>query len=164
MTTRTSSGKDNLLIRLDAGRPATGAPCTDGVIGEDLTFGIPDDLAKLLREPGWTLAWRGIKRAFRQDSRLVFHMFLAIVTLTIACVLELSYVEWCLVLLGVGVRFGGELWLGSIRALGKTLAATAPQEVRAAVELGAGAVSLLMFTSATMVAVILAHHLLPLLN
>lgn len=163
MASNTGNLDKRVLVRVDQVGARPQGPSAS-VLGDDEESRVPEDLLRVLREPGWTLAWRGLKRAFRQDSRLVFHLFLAIVTLTIACVLELSYLEWCLVLLGVGARLGGELWLGSIRALGRTLAPTAPQEVRAAVELGAGAVSLLMLASATMVAVILVHHLLPLLN
>ena len=122
------------------------------------------EVRAVLREPSWSLGWRGWKRAMRQDSRLAFHIFLAVVTITIAMVLELSYLEWCIVLAGVGARMGGELWLGSVRALGRALPPDSAEHVRAAVELGAGAVQLLMLTSALIVAVILAHHLLPLLD
>ncbi len=123
-----------------------------------------NEVRLLLREPGWSLGWRGWKRAMRQDSRLALHIFLAVVTITIAMVLELSYIEWCIVLAGVGARMGGELWLGSVRALGRALPPDSAEHVRAAIELGAGAVQLLMLTSALIVAVILAHHLLPLLD
>ncbi len=170
MEARSYENRSGLLVRVD-GPPQTGARVGTAATDRDNlpntdpgASPVPAPVAAMLREPGWTLALRGIKRAFRQDSRLVFHLFLAIITLTIACVLELSYLEWCLVLAGVGARIGGEFWLGSIRSLGRALAPSAPKQVTAAVELGAAAVSLLMFMSAAIVAVILAHHLLPLLN
>jgi diacylglycerol kinase len=120
--------------------------------------------AKYLREPGWHLGWRGLRRALRQDARLSFHIFLAVLTLAAAWVLGLSYLEWCLVLAGIGARFGGELWLGAIRHLAAALPPESREQVRGAIELGAGALLILMGTSALVVSVILLHRLIPLFD
>jgi undecaprenol kinase len=54
------------------------------------------------RSVGFTFAWNGLKEVTRTERNFRIHLFITALVLTIGFLVELNWLEWCIVIFAIG--------------------------------------------------------------
>lgn len=107
-------------------------------------------------------AGRGIKLGIRGHSSFSVHFFFAALAITAGVVLEIHYLEWCLVIGCIGAVLTAELFNSAVETLFHGLAAETRSRMVGCLDIAAGAVLLASVTAAIIGAIIFGRRLLGL--
>lgn len=110
------------------------------------------------------LAFRGIKRAVRSDSNFFVHFFAAAGVIAAGIVLEVSRIEWCVLVLCIGLVLVTETMNTALEWMAQAITDQFNPTIRDALDMGSGAVLLASITSVIVGLAILLHRLGVLLN
>lgn len=55
------------------------------------------------RSVGFTFAWNGLKEVTRTERNFRIHLFITALVLTIGFLVELNWLEWCIVIFAIGL-------------------------------------------------------------
>jgi diacylglycerol kinase len=94
------------------------------------------------------VALRGMKFGVRGHSSFAVHFFFAAVALSAAVALQINLVEWCLVILCIGLVLTAELFNSCIETLFRCLDETTRNRAWPCLDIAAGAVLLASLTAA----------------
>jgi diacylglycerol kinase (ATP) len=108
-------------------------------------------------------ALRGLKSGIRGQASFFAYFFFASLILAAALVLRCSLLEWCLLLAGIGMVLTVELFNSALVTLLQVLDERAPDKIRAAWEMAAGAVLVARLAVVAVVGLIFCQRLAALL-
>ena len=109
-------------------------------------------------------AFRGIGLAFRYESSFRVHVLVAMVVVALAAVLGCDAVEWCLLVLCIGVVLAAEAFNASIETLFHALDDSTKARMTGSLDRAAGAVLLVCLASAVVGLVIFVRRVWMLLT
>lgn len=104
-------------------------------------------------------AARGIKRAIRSDASFFVHLFATALVVAAGVVLGVDRVEWCVLLLCVGLVFVAETMNTAIEWLAKAVTDQYDTRVRDALDMGGGAVLWAAITAVVVGGIVLINRL-----
>jgi diacylglycerol kinase len=104
-------------------------------------------------------ALRGIKRAARSEVSFFVHFFFTALVIAAGIVLEVSRVEWCLLILAIGLVLVAETLNTSLEWIVRGLTEEYRSELRDALDMGSGAVLLAALTAVVVGLVIFVHRI-----
>jgi len=104
-------------------------------------------------------AFRGLKFGIRGHSSFFVHFFVAALTIAAGFVLECSLIEWCALLLCIGIVLTAELFNSAIEVLHRGLDADTRERNWQALDIAAGAVLMASITAAIVGCLIFGHRL-----
>ncbi|HEX4146967.1 MAG TPA: diacylglycerol kinase family protein [Pirellulales bacterium] len=107
-------------------------------------------------------AFRGLSRGIRGESNFFFHLFAAAVTIAASMVFKISAVEWCFVIVSITAVFAAEMFNTAIESLAQAVSRQYNPRIADALDIAAGAVSLVGLGAAIVGAVIFIPRLWPL--
>ncbi len=107
-------------------------------------------------------AFRGLKRGIRGESNFFFHLFAAAITVSAAVVFNVSVIEWCLVVVCITAVMAAEMFNTAIESLAKAVSRQVDPRIADALDIAAGAVSLVGLGAAIVGCCIFIPRLLPL--
>ncbi|QEL17229.1 diacylglycerol kinase [Limnoglobus roseus] len=99
-------------------------------------------------------AFRGTKRGIRGHSSFYIHFFFAALVVAVAGVLQVSWVEWCLLLGCIGFVFTAELFNSAIETLFHGLDEESKKRIHGCLDIAAGAVLMASLTTAAVGSII----------
>ena len=105
-------------------------------------------------------AFRGLKLGIRGHSSFFVHFFFAALVLATAVVLRCSLLQWCILLLCIGLVLTAELFNSAIETLFRGLDAETKDRIHGCLDIAAGAVLLASIVSAVIGAIIFVRQLL----
>lgn len=109
-------------------------------------------------------ALRGIKRAVRSEVSFFVHFFFAALVLAAGIVLEVSRIEWCLLLLCIGLVLTAEMLNTSMEWMVRGLTEEYKSQLRDALDMGSGGVLIAAVTAVAVGGIIFIHRLGVLLS
>jgi len=109
-------------------------------------------------------AFRGLKFGVRGHSSFFVHFFVAALVIAAAFALGVSFEEWCILFLCIGMVMTAELFNSAIEVLHRGFDADTRERNWRALDIGAGAVLMASITAATIGTLILGKHLLHFLG
>lgn len=120
----------------------------------------PDsDPRRNLSRNHWSLkfrnAFRGIRVGVRGQSSFYIHFAITALVFVAAIVLRVSLVEWCVLLLCMGLVLSAELFNSSIEFLAKAITDEFDDDIRDALDIASGAVLMAAIFAAIVGATIL---------
>ena len=59
-------------------------------------------------------AWQGLKLAMAEQQNLRFHLVTAILVIVLSFVLQISFIEWCIIIVCIGMVISAELFNSAI--------------------------------------------------
>jgi diacylglycerol kinase len=92
-------------------------------------------------------AFRGMKLGIRGHSSFYIHFFFAALVIAMAAVLECGWVEWCVLLMCIGMVFTAELFNSAIETLFHGLDAESKNRIQGCLDIAAGAVLMASITA-----------------
>ncbi len=104
-------------------------------------------------------AFRGIKRGVRSEVNFFVHFFLAAIVVAAAIVLEVSRIEWCVLILCIGLVLSIEMLNTAFEWMARAITDQYDSRLRDALDMGSGAVLLSTVTAALVGGAILIHRL-----
>ncbi len=108
-------------------------------------------------------AFRGFFLSIRTQSSFVAHIPVAVACVTLAAWLGITAVEWCLVILAIGLVIMAEVFNTSIEALAKAVGRYPDNDLRDALDHASGGVLVAVLTAVAMGFVILGPRVWSLL-
>lgn len=119
-----------------------------------------------LRRPrGWIAkfarALRGIAIGIRGQSSFAVHLPAAAAVIAAAWYLQVSRVEWCLLLLCIAVVLAAELFNSALEHLARAITGDEDPHLRDALDVASGAVLVASIVAAVVGIAILGHHVIP---
>jgi diacylglycerol kinase len=109
-------------------------------------------------------ALRGVKLGVRGHSSFCVHFFFATLAVAAALALQCTLVEWCLIVLCIGLVVTAELVNSAIETLFHGLDPDARKRMGRPLDIAAGAVLVASLTAAIVGALVLGRRLLVLLH
>lgn len=128
---------------------------------------VPDDEPELSKADRRRSPWRrrlveaerGLTEAFRADSTLFVHFFLATIVTAAAFVFGISQIEWALLIVSFTLVFSAELFHLAMRAVFRNLGHHFREPVQTARRIATAGVFCTMLGAAALVVVIFAPRL-----
>ncbi|HTU25002.1 MAG TPA: diacylglycerol kinase family protein [Pirellulales bacterium] len=115
---------------------------------------------------GWVAkfgsAFRGFQRGIRGESNFFVHLFCAAVAIAAGIVFRISAGEWALVVLCITAVLAAEMFNTSIEALAKAVTRDHNPWIADALDIAAGAVTLVALGAAVVGLLVFVPYLLPL--
>ena len=105
-------------------------------------------------------AFRGMKRGIRGHSSFYIHFFFAALVVAVAGVLQVGWVEWCLLLGCIGFVFTAELFNSAIETLFHGLDEESKKRIHGCLDIAAGAVLMASLTAAAVGGIVFVRHFL----
>jgi diacylglycerol kinase len=105
-------------------------------------------------------AFRGLKLGVRGHSSFSVHFFFAALAIATAFVLQLDWIEWCLILGCVGAVIAAELFNSAIETLFHGLDAETKSRTQGCLDIAAGAVLTTSFTAAATGLIVFGRNVL----
>ncbi|UXE67101.1 MAG: diacylglycerol kinase family protein [Chryseotalea sp. WA131a] len=59
-------------------------------------------------------AWQGLKLAMAEQRNLRFHLVIALLVIVLSFVLQISFIEWCIIIVCIGMVISAELFNSAI--------------------------------------------------
>jgi len=109
-------------------------------------------------------AFHGIAVVYRKESSFRVHTAVAVLVLVLAALLRCEAMEWCVLLLCIGVVLAAETFNASIETLFHALDGEIQQRMTACLDRAAGAVLLVCFAAAAVGLVIFGRRVWLLFN
>ncbi len=103
-------------------------------------------------------AFRGTKRGIRGHSSFYIHFFFAALVVAVAGVLQVGWVEWCLLLGCIGFVITAELFNSAIETLFHGLDEESKKRIHGCLDIAAGAVLMASLTAAVVGGIIFVRH------
>ena len=116
------------------------------------------DLMKL-RLAAFKFAWQGIVHGFRQEANFQFHLLAAVLVVGLGLWLRITTVEWCFVILCMGMVMAVELLNAAVERLADRITKEEDPLIGQAKDLGAGAVLITAFSAFVIGLLIFLPHL-----
>lgn len=113
---------------------------------------------KFLRS--FTHAGRGVVTAARRQQNFRVHLVATVAVVVAGVVLRLTYMEWLIIIVAIGLVLVTEMLNSAIEALGDAITKEHHPLIGQAKDLGAGAVLLASITAAVIGGMIFGRHLL----
>lgn len=107
-------------------------------------------------------AFRGLKRGIRGHSSFFVHFFFAALVVVAAFVLHCTLVEWCILLLCVGLVLTAELINSAFETLFRGLDKDIRDQVHPCLDIAAGAVLMASLTAVVIGLIVFVNRLLEL--
>jgi len=116
------------------------------------------------RKPhSWTrkfgFAFRGVKRGIRSEVSFFVHFFVAALVIAAGIVLEVSRIEWCVLVLCIGFVLVAELFNTSLEWLARAVTDEYNSFIHDALDMASGAVLLATMTSVTCGLIVFLHRI-----
>jgi diacylglycerol kinase len=105
-------------------------------------------------------AFHGIWLAFRYESSFRVHLLVAAAVVVLATVLKCDAVEWCLLVICIGVVLGAEAFNASIETLFHALDDSTKARMTGCLDRAAGAVLLVCLAAAVVGSVIFVRRIM----
>ncbi len=109
-------------------------------------------------------AFRGVHRSVRGQSSFFVHFFAAALVVAAGVVLRVSWIEWCLLILCIGLVLAAETLNTALEALARAVDRQPNPHLRDALDISSGAVLMASAAAAIVGLVILGGRLLTLLG
>jgi undecaprenol kinase len=109
-------------------------------------------------------ALRGLRLGIRSQPRFFLHFFLSAFLIAAGMVFRCQALEWCLLVLGIGMVLVAELFHSAVQALYFSLRESARPSNRACLDIGSGAVLLASCLAALLAAIVFLRRLSDLLS
>jgi diacylglycerol kinase len=109
-------------------------------------------------------ACRGLKLGIRRQPRFFVHFFLAAFMVAAALAFHCQPLEWCILILSIGLVLVAELFHSAVEALYQSLRESARPTGRACLDIGSGAVLLASCLAALLAAFVFLRRLFDLLS
>jgi diacylglycerol kinase (ATP) len=120
------------------------------------------DVRKVLRS--FRFAAQGIIDLFRFENNAKVHLLIAVVVLILGVWLQLSVVEWALIITQIGLVWAAEAFNTAIEKLCDFVSPGIHPQIKAVKDLASGAVLILALTAVVTGLLILGNRLLDLLT
>jgi len=104
-------------------------------------------------------AYRGIKLGVRGQSSFFVHFFLATAVIVVAVVLEVSLIEWCVLLICISGVLASEMFNSALESFAKIATREDNPNVGEALDIGSGAVLIASVGAAIIGVIILVNRL-----
>lgn len=104
-------------------------------------------------------AFRGIKRGMRGQSSFAVHLFAATAVVAAGWALEVTRLDWCLLLAAIGGVLTAEMFNSALEALARNVTREEDPAVADALDIGSGAVLLAALTAAALGVLVLLPRL-----
>lgn len=108
-------------------------------------------------------AFRGLRRAVRSQTSFAVHLTVAVAVVIAAAVLQVSLVEWCLLVGAIGFVLTAEVFNTAIESLARAHDVGRHPRIRDALDMASAAVLLAAITAALIGAVVFVSRLVALL-
>lgn len=95
------------------------------------------------RGKAFVYAWQGMKSLLKYEHNARIHLVAAVVALGAGLVFKISSIEWCLIVICIGLVIAAEALNSAVEALADTITTTYHPLIGRAKDLGATAVTLL---------------------
>ncbi len=105
-------------------------------------------------------AFRGVKRGIRGQSSFFVHFFFAVCAVAAAAILQCTVVEWCIVVICIGMVLAAELFNSAVETLFHGLDVATQQRIEGCLDIAAGAVLVASLTAAAVGIILFGHRLL----
>ncbi len=109
-------------------------------------------------------AFRGLKHGVRGHSSFFVHFFVAVLVVAAAIVLGCGLVEWCLLLLCIGMVLAAELFNSAVETLFRSLDEKTRSRGYRCLDISAGAVLMASMAAAVVGGLIFLRRILELLD
>jgi len=109
-------------------------------------------------------AFRGAELGIRGQSSFFVHVFVAAAVLLAAMVLQVSRVEWCLLLICIGGVLTAEMFNSALEAMARAITREFNPDLGAALDMGSAAVLFASMGAAVVGAIIFLERLLNLVG
>ncbi len=100
----------------------------------------PESLSERTWSEKFRDAFRGIKAGVRGQSSFFVHFFMTAAVLAAAFMLQLQFVEWCLLLICVTVVLTAEMFNSALESMAKAVTGESDPHLGASLDVAAGAV------------------------
>ena len=115
------------------------------------------------RQQSWprrfAVATRGITIALRSEATCAVHLFAAVIVIIAAWALQVTRIEWCLLILCIGTVLAAELFNTALEQLAQAVTQEENPHIRNALDIASGAVLFTALTAATLGTLILGQHI-----
>lgn len=105
-------------------------------------------------------AWHGLKLAIAEQRNLRFHLVFALLVIVLSFVLQISFIEWCIIIVCIGMVISAELFNSAIE---KWVDVVSPERNKKAgdiKDISAAAVLILAAIAVIIGCIIFGNHLL----
>lgn len=109
-------------------------------------------------------ALRGLRRGVRSEVNFFVHFFVAAIVIAAGMVLEVSRLEWCLLIVCIGAVLVAELFNTALETIARVVTDRYNSQMRDALDMGSGAVLLASITAAIVGAAIFIPRLASMLD
>ncbi len=116
------------------------------------------DLMKI-RLAAFKFAWQGIVHGFRQEANFRFHSLAAVLVVGLGMWLRITTIEWCIVILCIGMVMAVELLNAAVERLADRITKEEDPLIGQAKDLGAGAVLITAYCAFVIGLLIFLPHL-----
>lgn len=115
------------------------------------------------RGKAFVYAWQGLSALVRYEHNARIHLVAAALVVIAGMFFDISAIEWCLVVLAIGLVIGAEALNSAIEALADKITEDYDPLIGRAKDFGAAAVTLLALTAAIIGLIIFVPYLLNLI-
>lgn len=116
------------------------------------------------RRRAFRYAWQGISTMFRQETHARIHLLAMVCVVAVGFVVNLTRVEWCLVLLCIGGVFMAEAFNSAIERVCNHVSPQWNPLIKDAKDLAAGAVLLLVIFVVIVGLIVFVPHFLEIIQ
>jgi diacylglycerol kinase len=109
-------------------------------------------------------AFRGLSRAVRSQSSFAVHLAVAAVVVALAAALQVSAVEWCLLVGAIAVVLAAEIFNSAVESLARALGPGWNPRVRDALDMASAAVLVAACGAAVVGLIVFCSRLLTLVG
>jgi len=109
-------------------------------------------------------AFRGLSRAVRSQSSFAVHLAVAAVVVALAAALQVSAVEWCLLVGAIAVVLAAEIFNSAVESLARALGPAWNPRVRDALDMASAAVLVAACGAAVVGLIVFCSRLLTLVG
>jgi diacylglycerol kinase len=109
-------------------------------------------------------AFRGLKLGIRGHSSFFVHFFVAALVIAAAIMLRCDYLEWCALVLSIGLVFTAELFNSAVETLFRGLDEQTKERTWQCLDIAAGAVLMASIAAAIVGLVVFVHRVLVILS
>ena len=104
-------------------------------------------------------AFRGLRRAFRTQTSFFVHVWMAVAVVVAAAVLQLSFVEWGLLAVAIGIVLVAEIFNTAIESLARAIDVGRHPRIRDGLDIASAAVLVSAATAAVIGVLVLGSRI-----
>lgn len=104
-------------------------------------------------------AFRGLRRAFRTQTSFFVHVWMAVAVVVAAAVLQLSFVEWGLLAVAIGIVLMAEIFNTAIESLARAIDVGRHPRIRDSLDIASAAVLVSAATAAVIGVLVLGSRI-----